>query len=347
MRTIRVRVIANGETYHWASWQAKIAAVRAFWAPICNIEIEVRKATLSPVFQRYTPDSDLYIVDLGWYDKNVSEPNRDAGTVIFLISDKERPAPAGMVYGGVMSFNQPYPELWEIQVFGNEKDDAWSNSIAMGNDTVLKFNHELSHRFYVEKGGIDRTHEHFYAGHPERVYDDLREFLSKEPVDTPLQRLMKALILLLQQQVRQLTIERMNQQTTPPEKKRFPLDERIVSGYDYAVRTTYTPRHLGVDWKANKATLYAPCRGTIVKAFTGGEGGKTIWFRPEGEKTIIRWLHLDQFKCKEGQTVEKGIPIAITGSTGNSKGAHLHEDIWPAGSVTLKFEDTVSPHSYY
>ncbi len=126
---------------------------------------------------------------------------------------------------------------------------------------------------------------------------------------------------------------------------RFPLDEQIVGGYDYSVPTDYSPHHLGVDWKANFAPLYAPKDGVILKCFVGLQGGNTIWFKPNGEDIIIRWLHLSEFKVQPG-AVKEGQLIAITGNTGHSMGAHLHEDCFK-NSVSLKFEDTINPHLYY
>lgn len=129
--------------------------------------------------------------------------------------------------------------------------------------------------------------------------------------------------------------------------RKFPLAEQKVSGYDYGVPTTYTAKHLGVDWKARYVPLSAPCAGKVISCANGPEGGNTLLFQPSGEKTVIRWLHLDQFKCKPGETVLQGRLLAITGMTGNSQGPHLHEDIWKDGVVTLKYADTLNPHEYY
>src|SRR5882672_3802782 len=74
--------------------------------------------------------------------------------------------------------------------------------------------------------------------------------------------------------------------------KRFALDEMKVGGYDYGVKTSYTPHHLGVDWHAVRVPLFAPSKGIIFDVYTGHEGGLTILFRPYGETTLIRWLHL-------------------------------------------------------
>jgi len=128
--------------------------------------------------------------------------------------------------------------------------------------------------------------------------------------------------------------------------KIFPLAVQEVSGYDYGVPTSYSPKHLGVDWVARFVQLRAPCNGEILKVSNGVQGGKTIWFRPAGETTTIRWLHLSEIHVKAKQLVGQGQLIGVTGDTGDSKGPHLHEDIWKR-TVTLKFSDTINPHTYY
>ncbi len=130
---------------------------------------------------------------------------------------------------------------------------------------------------------------------------------------------------------------------------RFPLDEQIVGGYDYGVKTSYNDFHLGVDWRARYVPLYAPKNGTIIWTGYGLQGGWTIWFKSDGENVIIRWLHLKLWSIlvKKGQKVKEGQRLATTGNTGKSDLPHTHEDIWKNGKVTLKAEDTINPHDYY
>lgn len=128
---------------------------------------------------------------------------------------------------------------------------------------------------------------------------------------------------------------------------RFPLKQKRIIGYDYGVPTDYGALyHLGVDWFADYESLYAPKDGTILDVTVGPQGGKTITFKPFDEDIVIRWLHLNEFKVTKGQQVKEGQLLAITGNTGNSTGAHLHEDIWKK-EVTGQFEDTINPNEYY
>lgn len=129
---------------------------------------------------------------------------------------------------------------------------------------------------------------------------------------------------------------------------RFPLDLQKVGGYDYGVPTSYSQAHLGVDWRARYIPLYAPKSGKVIKTIANAPaGGNTMYFQPNGETTVIRWLHLDKFLVGPGVSVSEGEQLAVTGNTGKSDLPHLHEDIWPKGQVTLHFGDTTNPHNYY
>jgi hypothetical protein len=79
-----------------------------------------------------------------------------------------------------------------------------------------------------------------------------------------------------------------------------------------------------------------------LEAFTGVEGGKTIWFQPLHDNVIMRFLHLDSFEVKRGDRVVEGQQIAVTGNTGKlSRGPHLHLDVsrgafklaWPGNFI--------------
>lgn len=128
----------------------------------------------------------------------------------------------------------------------------------------------------------------------------------------------------------------------------FPLKDRAVGGYTFGEPTFYNAHHIGVDYHAPEDTpLYAPFAGVIQEAFSGIEGGKTIWFKPDHDNVIIRFLHLDRFLVKKGDRVEEGAEIALTGNTGKlTTGPHLHLDT-SRGSVNLSWPGNfVDPEQY-
>lgn len=62
-----------------------------------------------------------------------------------------------------------------------------------------------------------------------------------------------------------------------------------------------------------------------------------------GQGLLTLYLHLSKFLVKEGDTVEKGQEIALSGGTGRATGPHLHLAVrWqgiylnPAGLFSLR-----------
>lgn len=83
-------------------------------------------------------------------------------------------------------------------------------------------------------------------------------------------------------------------------------------------------RHLGLD--------YAVPSGTTVHALNGGQ---VILARPlffegncvvvdHGQGLLSLYLHLSEFKVKEGDQVRSGQPMGLSGGSGRATGAHLH-----------------------
>ncbi|MDI6777559.1 MAG: peptidoglycan DD-metalloendopeptidase family protein [Patescibacteria group bacterium] len=126
----------------------------------------------------------------------------------------------------------------------------------------------------------------------------------------------------------------------------FPLKQRKIGGYKFAQRTWYSSRHLGVDYVASKGTpLYAPFDGEILKRFYGFEGGNTIWFKPNGQNVIIRFLHLSSFNASG--KVKSGQVIGYTGNSGSlTKGAHLHLDISKGAVNIWNFANFLDPDKF-
>lgn len=128
----------------------------------------------------------------------------------------------------------------------------------------------------------------------------------------------------------------------------FPLAKREIGGYKFSQRTWYSLHHLGVDYRATVGTqLKAPFNGVIVDVLEGFQGGKTIWFKPDHDNVIMRFMHLSQFRVSKGQRVNEGDLIGLTGNTGYlSTAAHLHLDI-SRGNVVIGWPGNfIDPESY-
>lgn len=126
----------------------------------------------------------------------------------------------------------------------------------------------------------------------------------------------------------------------------YPVSEpRIVQPFGVnwtGVPNFYTrfglPAHEGVDFYAPVGTpVFASHEGRVRLAGMRRPDDPygyqvRIRFAEDGEQYEIIFAHLSVLHVKTGDIVSEGQLIGLAGSTGNSKGAHLH--------VTLKHLDT-------
>ncbi|MGA9507884.1 MAG: M23 family metallopeptidase [Candidatus Sulfotelmatobacter sp.] len=82
--------------------------------------------------------------------------------------------------------------------------------------------------------------------------------------------------------------------------------------------------HLGLDFRVPSGTPVAAMNnGTVLLARPlYFEGGFVVLDHGQGLLTL--YLHLSEFKVKEGEQVKRGQEIALSGGTGRATGPHLH-----------------------
>ena len=100
----------------------------------------------------------------------------------------------------------------------------------------------------------------------------------------------------------------------------LPIYGKLFRGF------TYT--HKGLDIKCNKGdTIRAAFDGVVryAKYNRGGFGNLVIIRHYNGLETY--YGHLSKFKTKVNEVVKAGQPIALAGSTGRSRGPHLHFEV--------------------
>jgi murein DD-endopeptidase MepM/ murein hydrolase activator NlpD len=86
-------------------------------------------------------------------------------------------------------------------------------------------------------------------------------------------------------------------------------------------------QHLGVDLKAEENTpVYAVNNGIVAFEKDLNTYGKTLIIN-HGLGIYSLYLHLNEFKAKEGEWVEQGNIIGLSGNTGYSIAPHLHFSI--------------------
>ncbi len=93
--------------------------------------------------------------------------------------------------------------------------------------------------------------------------------------------------------------------------------ERVFNG---AVEST----HEGLDFRVPSGTSVAAVnRGRVILARPLFFEGNCVVI-DHGQGLLTLYLHLSKFSVKEGDEVDKGQPIGLSGATGRATGPHLH-----------------------
>jgi len=124
-----------------------------------------------------------------------------------------------------------------------------------------------------------------------------------------------------------------------------PVEAKIsdVFGVQRVFNGTVQSTHQGLDFRVPAGTPVAAVnRGRIILARPLFFEGNCVVI-DHGQGLLTLYLHLSKFTIKEGDTVEKGQPIALSGGTGRATGPHLHLAVrWqgvylnPAGLLSLR-----------
>lgn len=103
----------------------------------------------------------------------------------------------------------------------------------------------------------------------------------------------------------------------------------LTSGYGARWGTI----HKGIDWGVPVGTACRASRaGTVVSAgWSGGYGYCVVIDHGDGVRT--RYAHLSSIQVSNGQYVNQGEVIALTGNTGDSTGPHVHFEIIVNGTA--------------
>ncbi|MFB8405558.1 M23 family metallopeptidase [Streptomyces sp. NPDC055912] len=123
----------------------------------------------------------------------------------------------------------------------------------------------------------------------------------------------------------------------------LPVEGTYVStGYKTGGSLWSSGSHSGIDFHAAYGSnVVSVGSGTVVEAGWGGAYGNNIVIRMN-DGTYTQYGHLSSIGVYVGQTVEPGERIAISGSTGNSTGPHLHFE----ARTTAEYGSDINPVSY-
>lgn len=120
---------------------------------------------------------------------------------------------------------------------------------------------------------------------------------------------------------------------------------RLTSGFGSRIHpiTGKRKNHNGLDIAppspGQKVPIYAADSGIVTFAGWMGGYGNVVMIS-HGKLTTL-YAHLDSSSVSNGQSVSQGSQIAVMGTTGGSKGVHLHFEVHPGG-----YPNAVNPTGY-
>ncbi len=115
------------------------------------------------------------------------------------------------------------------------------------------------------------------------------------------------------------------------------FSEFLIPGNNGYILSRFGPRwgrmHYGTDIRMHRGdTVVAIENGTIVRSNWGRGFGNIIIIK-HSNNIETYYGHLSKFLKKKGEKVKRGEAIALAGSTGNARGAHLHFEIHENGKA--------------
>ncbi len=108
-----------------------------------------------------------------------------------------------------------------------------------------------------------------------------------------------------------------------------PVDGGIISGFGWREdpNTGEQVFHTGVDLACEEGTpVRASAAGTVLKVWEDELYGLAVKLQHGGDFTTL-YAHLEEVKVSEGDHVEAGELIALSGTSGRTTGPHLHFEI--------------------
>lgn len=107
-------------------------------------------------------------------------------------------------------------------------------------------------------------------------------------------------------------------------------------------------RHRGVDVRSECGTpIVAAAAGKVIFANYTQGSGNVVKISHKGMTT--RYAHLASLSVSEGQYVEAGEEIGLSGATGRTTGPHLHFEIWtakgPRNPASFRYRH-LPPHTF-
>ncbi|MDX2286798.1 MAG: M23 family metallopeptidase [Bacteroidia bacterium] len=123
-----------------------------------------------------------------------------------------------------------------------------------------------------------------------------------------------------------------------------PVKGRIISGFGWRMHPIQNFRklHTGIDMEAAMGTEVFAAADGVVKLADVSQGGYGLQVEIEHGSFgyVTKYAHLSQVKVRAGQRVKRGEVVGYSGSSGLSKGPHLHYEI-------IKRGEKINPIDYF
>lgn len=178
----KVQIVFNNT--NWATAQQKAEAIKAFFAPILTMQIDILLTAFSYIPFTPTTGSDgssgietiiqTQAVDPTWYKENVSANGLGYNQTLFYVEGKNT---IGHIYPtGIRQGNDVGPVA--LTLFGiNENDHAYQSvsgqEVDLGNSFVIFACHEICHGLCFLLGIPDNVHKFFYSANPAGILSEL------------------------------------------------------------------------------------------------------------------------------------------------------------------------------
>jgi hypothetical protein len=203
---MKVLIIANA--CQWVSWPEKIAAIKAFYGPLVELDIDIIYTDFTDIpltsypgtVTQFTPTGAVDVagndleISLDWFGENIAPLIAGYDIAVFQTAN---------VTANGLPLGIKFEELngtWCCETFATDENFTYTlptlpgqtTGVTLGNEAEIIIEHEIAHALYSISGQTDNTHEFFYANQFSRVLTDI-----KLPNQSALVKLYQELIALL------------------------------------------------------------------------------------------------------------------------------------------------------
>lgn len=112
---------------------------------------------------------------------------------------------------------------------------------------------------------------------------------------------------------------------------RWPVDARMTSDFGLRLRGLRPDVHRGVDLDVPTGTdVHAMADARVRFAGVMSGFGNVVWL-DHGGSILSVYAHLSTIRVRQGDTVQRGQILGLSGATGDATAPHLHFEVWRWG----------------